>query len=434
MALTREQFDALRAKGLSVEQIVKFEQGEKPSGLKENLSSRASNIKSDIKLAAQGEINPLQFGIRAAGETAGALGDILYQGMKAVAPGVMGGLEKGIGKVAETEAVQNVYKKYADWAARNPEQARDLESTLNIASVLPVGKAGQLGGRVLKTGAKGAGEAITAAKPVLGQALATGGALGERAGVRVMSASLPPTIEQASRKLSYKAANPLKERLSMAAKGIEQAPKTVADVANKYGLVGILRSEVGTRAKRLSTDLFENQVKPALNNIAEKVTKKDIFSGVKTKINKVADISRRKALSKALSAVEQDYKKVVSWNYSTLDEIKSSMAGRLPTKVWKGQEIAGDVNEIRKLLSDEMRTTIRKKLPAPIKEIYDEYGSLKELSQRGAKALTRGFDSGILGMTSEGIRAAAFPVSTIGGYAISKAGSTVKKLGQKLLK
>lgn len=31
MALTREQFDALRAKGLSVEQIVKFEQGQKPA-------------------------------------------------------------------------------------------------------------------------------------------------------------------------------------------------------------------------------------------------------------------------------------------------------------------------------------------------------------------------------------------------------------------
>lgn len=405
------------------------------SGVKTALTKRAVSFWEDIEKGAKWEINPAQAGIRFAGWVAGSVGDILFEWLKAITPEpIKEGVKKWLWAVASTDVAQSIANRYSEWAAKNPEQAKDLESSLNIASLMPIWKATQVSGRVLQSWVKWAKETVAAVKPALWQALATGWAIWEKAGVRIMSASLAPTIEQAAKKVAYKADTPLKERLSLAAKSIENAPRTVADVANKYNLVGLMRSEVWVRAKRLSNTLFENQVKPVLEWIKEKASKKEIFGAVRKKVDRVADISRRKALQKALNAVEQDYKNVASWSYKKLDEIKSSMAGRLPTKVWRWQEIAGDVNEIRKLLSNEMRTVVRSKLPKQIKDIYDDYGSLKEISTRGAKASTRSFDSGILWMTSEGIRAAAFPVTTIGWSIVSKTWSVIKKLWQKLLK
>ena len=52
------------------------------------------------------------------------------------------------------------------------------------------------------------------------------------------------------------------------------------------------------------------------------------------------------------------------------------MAKGLPAKVWKGQDIAGELNNVRKIFSDKARQLIRKELPDNVKRIYDEYGSL----------------------------------------------------------
>ena len=69
-------------------------------------------------------------------------------------------------------------------------------------------------------------------------------------------------------------------------KELKKAPITPAEVAIKYNLVGLSRSEIGARAKRISNKLFENQVKPVVEGIDKKVNIKDIFNQVKKKLIK----------------------------------------------------------------------------------------------------------------------------------------------------
>lgn len=74
MALTREQFQELRNKGLSVDQIVKFESGEKPTQ-----TTQPAQPSEDIALglligAAKGAGSTLESGLRSAGQIAGGIG------------------------------------------------------------------------------------------------------------------------------------------------------------------------------------------------------------------------------------------------------------------------------------------------------------------------------------------------------------------------
>ena len=234
--------------------------------------------------------------------------------------------------------------------------------------------------------------------------------------------------------INFQVKSTILKRLGWAAKDIEKAPITLADTIIKYNLSGFARGNIAARAKRISTRLFQNQVNPVLNGIKERVTKSSICEAMRKDIMKVKDISRRKGLLDALDAMADDYKHVSGWTYKTLNNIKSEMSKRLPSKVWKGQEIASDINNLRVLFAAQARQIIRKKLPKEITDIYDDYGSLIEIVARGEKALQRGFDAGILGITSEAIRVIATPIATIGGKAIFEGGKLIKKAGQFLQK
>lgn len=392
---------------------------------------RGQQLKKTVQDTASGKINPASAGLQTLGAVAGGVGDLLYAGLKTVLPRATGALEKGIGKVASTDTAQVIAQKYSEWATKNPEISKDLESALNIAALLPVGKAGQLGAKGLEQGVKVTGQAMEVAKPALGTSLRAVGTLGEKTGKAVVSASIPP-VEQAGKILAYKAKNPILKRFGQAMEGVEKAPITPADVLIKYNLATLSRSGIGIKAKRLATDLFENKVRPALKEIKESISKDTIFSDIKNKIAQNVDITQRKSLTNALEALADDYKNVRGWSATTLDKIKSSMASRLPSKVWKGQDIAGDMANLRKMFSDSARKQIRSKLPKEIITIYDEYGSLLGLSKIGEKALKSGINTNLIGLTGEAFRMATTPFTTIGGSVISKIGSGLKKLGTKL--
>jgi hypothetical protein len=419
------------------------------------LSKFASNVKSKItgrtsglKESAETALDKGTFGagarlaVRTGGAVAGSIGDILFEGLKVVSPDRLEELAKqGLGKAMATDPAQKVIGSITEWADRNPESAKDLQDILEIAGVVPVLKGAQVG---VKTGvqtARTAGRAgiqageraLTGGKQILGKTLATTGAVGEKAGKSLVSASFPPTASQARSLISYKAKTPLLQRVQLAAKSAEKAPITPAEVAIKYNLVGLSRSEIGARAKRITNQLFENQVKPVIEGIDKKVAIKDIFNQVKKEIAKTADTSKKKSLLNALESLQDDYKNVSNLSYKRLDKIKSEMAKSLPAKVWKGQDIAGEINNIRKMFSDKARVLIRKELPDNVKRIYDEYGSLLSIVEKGEKSLQRSLDVGILGLTSEAIRRAGTPLTTIGGKLVSEAGTLTKRLGQKLL-
>ena len=414
------------------------------SNVKSKITGRTSGLKESAETALdKGTVGAgARLAVRTGGAVAGSIGDILFEGLKVVAPDKLEELAKqGIGKAMSTDPAQKVIGSITEWAERNPESAKDLQDVLEIAGIVPVLKGAQVGVKtgiqtaktVGRAGIQAGERALTSGRQAIGKTLATTGAVGEKAGKSLVSASFPPTASQARSLISYKAKTPLLQRVQLAAKSAERAPITPAEVAIKYNLVGLSRSEIGARAKRITNRLFENQVKPVIEGIDKKVAIKDIFNQVKKEIAKTADTSKKKSLLNALESLQDDYKNVSNLSYKRLDKIKSEMAKSLPAKVWKGQDIAGEINNIRKMFSDKARVLIRKELPDNVKRIYDEYGSLLSIVEKGEKSLQRSLDVGILGLTSEAIRRAGTPLTTIGGKLVSEAGTLTKRLGQKLL-
>ena len=449
MALTREQFDQLRAKGLSVEQIVKFDSGYTPSSaiqpsnsLGAQLSNRIQDVKSAGSKALEGSLagNDLEAGARLAlrtgGAIAGGIGDIIFQGIKAITPQPVEDTVSGaFNKVASTVPAQIIISKVSAWAEKNPEAAKDLENVLDIASLIPAGKGARLAGDAADLATKGATDAIKGAGKAAGTSLSTLGAVSEKTGKRLTSILYPPNESQIARITSYKADNPFFSRISQSAKGIDNSPITPADVALKYNIVGVSRTENAAKADRIRKQLWKNQVNPVLSGITEKVSKKELFSKIDSVISKTPELSERNALKTAFEAVKADYNNISSFSYKQLDTIKSSMANKLPSKVWKGEDISGAVNNVRKIFSDEARTIVRNKLPDNVKTIYDEYGSLKEIIKVGNKAYKQGsFGSGWLGMSGEALRMIGTPISTIGGKALDLTGKGLKKIGNTVQK
>lgn len=446
--LTREQINQIRSSsGLPINTnkenyVGKYDYlktEEKPGTFSRIISQSATAIKErgqEVKEAftksKEGKISPIQGAGRIVGSTIAGAGDILFnvikEGVRAISPQAVEGVKKGFEKVGETEIVQNISSIYNNWASKNPEAAKDLNAVLNIASVLPAQRAAMLGG---KATVKGTTKGIEKGLKSAGTGLKVLGTSGEKAGKTLVSAAFPPK-EVAGRVLSYKAKTPLSSRFKQAMEGVERAPITPADVVIKYNLPTASRSGIGIKAKRVADNLFENQVKPVLKGIKEKVSKKEVFDGIQKTINKEVDISRRKALQTAFDALSYDYKKVSGWSVKTLDDIKSGLTRRLPSKVWKGQDIAGDMNNIRKMFSDEARKSIRKRLPQNVINIYDDYGALKEVSKMGEKALQTGLNQGMIGLAGEALRITTVPVAAALGTGISKAGTALRKLGTKL--
>jgi hypothetical protein len=405
------------------------------TGISQSAKERFGDIKETWQKTASGEISPLRTGIRTTGDVIGLGGDVLFnvikEGVKAVSPKAVEKVKGAVSKVGETEVAQNVLSAYSGWAEKNPEAARDLGSVLNIASVFPLGKGAQVGTKLATKGVQATEAGIQATSKAVGKGVQAIGVAGEKTGKALVSAAIPPK-EVAARVLAYKAKNPLAKRFQQAMEGIEKAPITPADAVIKYNLIGPSRTSIGVRAKRMADELFNNQVKPVLNGITDKVKKADIFTGIQKKINNVKDISRRKSLQNAFDALADDYSKVSSWSVKTLDDIKSGMASRLPSKVWKGQDIAGDMNNVRKMFADEARMIVRSKLPAPVVAIYDDYGALKEVMKMGEKAIQAGVNTNMIGLMGEVWRAGATPLLTGIGTGVSKLGTGIKKLGTKL--
>lgn len=141
------------------------------SNVGEDLSKRGQSIKETFKQTASGQINPLETGIQTVGAVAGGVGDVIGQGLISTAKAVLPksaeqAIASGVSKLATTKPVQNVLSGYESWKGLHPEAAKNLESVVNIASLLPIGKGAQIGAKAVETAAK-TGEKL-AAKTIAG--------------------------------------------------------------------------------------------------------------------------------------------------------------------------------------------------------------------------------------------------------------------------
>lgn len=121
----------------------------------EDLKKRGSSIAQTFKDTVSGKINPLDTGIQTVGAVAGGVNDIIGEGIKSGVNALPQGVKdtaRSIGvDILQTQvgqaglsAIKQGLEKYNQWKEQNPVGAKNLESVLNIASLFPVGKGGQV--------------------------------------------------------------------------------------------------------------------------------------------------------------------------------------------------------------------------------------------------------------------------------------------------
>lgn len=121
----------------------------------EALKKRGSSIVETVKDTATGKLSIGEAGLQTLGAVAGGVGDIVGEGIKSsiqalpekvkepIKQGAVYILQTKVGQ-AGLEAIGHGVEKYTEWKIANPNLAKDLESVVNIASLLPVGKGGQV--------------------------------------------------------------------------------------------------------------------------------------------------------------------------------------------------------------------------------------------------------------------------------------------------
>lgn len=134
--------------------------------LKEDVGKRVGYIKDSFNRQVTGEQNPISTGLQVVGQVAGGIGDAWGAAIKGTYHALPDQIEKSINKDASAAgkaflhtkvgqagltALQNGMGDYTAWSKLNPEAAANIEAVVNIVSLLPIGKAGEV---VAQTGLK----------------------------------------------------------------------------------------------------------------------------------------------------------------------------------------------------------------------------------------------------------------------------------------
>lgn len=106
-------------------------------GLASKLTERAGKASEALSKTATGQINPLSGILQTVGAGAGAITDVAGSAVSAITPDfiekpVMGAIEKGVGKVANTEIGKGLIKKGTEFAQQHPELAGNIGAVGNI--------------------------------------------------------------------------------------------------------------------------------------------------------------------------------------------------------------------------------------------------------------------------------------------------------------
>jgi hypothetical protein len=178
--LTEQQKQKLREAGYNEAKIASYEQqksggstgGGFMSGVKSAFTQRGQNVAQAKAKVQSGQQNLASGLLQSSGQVAGLVGDVGFEGIKAVTPQPVEDFASGVTKsVMNTKPVRSVMDSYEELKQSNPEAMANLEAVLNIGSMIPGVKAGQLAGKgVLKAGEKTLETAGKVASPITGLA------------------------------------------------------------------------------------------------------------------------------------------------------------------------------------------------------------------------------------------------------------------------
>ena len=243
------------------------------SNIQQDLEKRRQNFQAGFAEQSQGKQTPFESGLQLLGQSAGFVFDIGGEAIKSVIDKIPDAIKNPAVELGKSvlssplgqtgiKAISMGENAYKDWKSVNPRAARDLESVINIATLLPVGGAaktvgkealsitGELAGKganVLEKGLaeQGLKDTLEIIKPVLSigekkQALAGGrGAVSNKILPRVYETT---KIAPSPREL--------------------QIAETVKDVVNKsrnpVDNISSIRDKIGELANQVDTGLESN--------------------------------------------------------------------------------------------------------------------------------------------------------------------------------
>lgn len=395
--------------------------------------SAASDIGSVQNLfTAKGVKRLAETGLRQAGNVAGTatklIGDI---------PGVnqaVGGVIKGVDKVTPgnlTQDISNVAGAYESWKAQHPDAAKNLEASVNIASLLPIGAAEN---QLANTAAGGATKTLEVGSKV---ATSVGGKL-KNAGEAAFGVSVGMTDPTKIALQAYEAAQPsLMGRVKNLLTGVESKVKGIKPITEANTAARLLEPgtewQLGVHAKRVSDQLWSGVLEPALKATgADRVNMPAFLKEVRKDIMKVADLNRRSTLLDAYGKFADDFGKVGDVSWKKFQDYKSGWAKRVPEATYKGKPVAGALNEIRDTAAGKARTMLYDKLGPEAKQAYFDYGNLQSIEKAGIKSVDLLRSKGMTKQIYEFILdKAVTPVTTVLGKVLYKTGEGLEFIGEK---
>jgi len=384
-----------------------------------DLRKRFTNLKDILSKTASGKINPVSTGVQTVGQVAGFANDVIGAGLNKITPEpVKEGIGKVVTKATESDIGKSLIGSYEAFKSKHPEAAKDLEGIVNIASLFPVGKGGQLVGKGIKRGAEITQEGV-------GTAIKGAGSVLEKSGEVLYKNAIPLNMKEAGIVQTYKANNPLLKRLF---EPFETQPRTTAITALDKGFSGT-EEMLGIQAKREAKNLWQNKIKPALQSVQQKYNIKDAISRIEKNIKELPEPSRRAALKDAVDALKADYKNINQVTYVRAQQIKSGLDKFTPDKVFRGKPVAGAFAEVKNMLANDIRKSTYQVLSdIGIKDDFLDYGNLTNLIEFGKKAMTSGGrKAGFGSFVSNLWDRATIPVFTTGGKLLNQAGKAIKK-------
>lgn len=430
MALDIEQITKLREKYGIAPVATKTQEEKKEPGYFSRLLGQYSSAGKDIISAAKTGMSQLQqgnvkgasdrFALRVGGAVAGAAFAPITA---AVEPLIKPAVESAL----QNPTVKSVYESANALAQKHPESAKDIQNIFDIATL-------GLGGAVEKPIASAALKTAGRATELAGKTVGGTGALAKAGGKNIAVSAIRPTTEEAQQILNYEAKNTLKDRLKSAVKGevVEGAPVTRGVTAFEKGLMGTEKT-IGVQAKRMESDIWKNNIAPALKNSKEVLTKDELFAPVVARINSITDPMLKQGYKDAFDAIKGAYKGSKKWTLEEAQKLKEDLAKFTPEKVYKGKPIANELKQIQADMASAIREKIYKSFPDKnIKSDYITYGNLKNLEKVGVKAIADSGKKGGWGNFWTSIKdAAVTPVKTVGGQVVYRVGDKLEFVGRK---
>jgi len=427
----------------------------------------------------KGGLENIKTGISTAGEIVKDVATTAYEGAKEIGKGVVEQAKEltGIGEEDEeqmglAQTAQGAFGILASPIVGVLENVPGGETILNAFS-----KPHEIVGSLFETASKVAGvDTTTSEFKANKDAFATafdialvkhapeiakkGGEVLKDVGKKTYETAFKPTTIEATLMQNYEASLKIaKQNLKSAKKtgdvvAIEEAtgrlkqlkenvPVTVAETGVEKGIWGAEKT-IGVEAKVEQSNLWKNEIEPALKESVEIITKEEAFKPIEDFIAKEAEPGRKADLQKAYDAIKEDYAKKETFTLEEAHAIKSGLDEFTPNKYWKGEDIASAYKQLKAELSNSFRRQIYDKLSdVNIKKSYLNYGNLKTLEKVGIKGRTGGGLKGGFGTFWSTIwEMATTPIKTVGGKYIYKAGDLlefasskkgIKTVGQYLL-